>query len=381
MATIEESGTPQNTDETQKIDTGASIMLDVGADASSENAVSTDAQSVELIAGGGNPKSAIIVGSVYYWQDCENIYIKYVIEDQTPENLFDDWFITQTHLQISQSMEGIPQTKGNPIPGKFDYQMSHDYVAGYTYTVPITWEQKTTLYIAAHAVVETKCGLDSLEYALPDTVNVKVKYPVSGGIAYFPEVTISSDTFIDGAYPGWCIDTDHTIGQNTLYTANVYSSYETLPSGIIGTGFIEKPENLDLINYILNQKYVGKTSPGGFGTYTYGDVQRAIWQLIDDQQSTSGLGSWNQDRVNEILDAASTYGEGYTPGCNDIVAIIMVPYSGNTLQQIIIAQIIMAEVGVPCDCMSETAWGNGQAFPGKNWATYFTYTVETCDNG
>jgi len=30
-----------------------------------------------------------------------------------------------------------------------------------------------------------------------------------------------------------------------------------------------------------------------------------------------------------------------------------------------------------CD-RSETAWGAGLAFPGKNWATYFTYTVQHC---
>ena len=38
---------------------------------------------------------------------------------------------------------------------------------------------------------------------------------------------------------GWCVDTDLTINQNTNYTANVYSSYEDFPDGLV-----DRAENL-----------------------------------------------------------------------------------------------------------------------------------------
>jgi hypothetical protein len=166
------------------------------------------------------------------------------------------------------------------------------------------------------------------------------------------------------------VDTDNVIYQNTNYTAKVLSSYDDV------TGLVEHPENLDLVNWILNQSYVGQSSPGGFGTYTYGDVQRAIWALVEDIQSTSGLGAWNQNRVDEILADAQASGEGFVPQCNDVVAVLLAPIENGAVFQVIIAQVILAEIEVPCDAVEETAWADGLPFPGKNWATYIMYTVQ-----
>lgn len=30
---------------------------------------------------------------------------------------------------------------------------------------------------------------------------------------------------------------------------------------------------------------------------------------------------------------------------------------------------------------SQTGWGHGTSFPGRNWAMYMSYTVQACDNG
>ena len=55
------------------------------------------------------------------------------------------------------------------------------------------------------------------------------------------------------------------------------------------------------------------------------------------------------------------------------MAVILAPVNG---QQVIIAQVTLIEVGVPCETIDETAWGEGLEFPGKNWAMYFEYTVQ-----
>ena len=44
--------------------------------------------------------------------------------------------------------------------------------------------------------------------------------------------------------------------------------------------------NFDLVNWIINQDYVGKPA-GAARHYTYGDVQRAIWELIEENDGFS----------------------------------------------------------------------------------------------
>jgi Ca-activated chloride channel family protein len=108
----------------------------------------------DLIAGGGNPKSAIDVGEVVIWNDLDYLYVKYVTTD--------GWYMTETHLHVADSLSGIPQTKTfNPIPGQFAYPMVHNpAVQEYMYSIPWTWNPGTTLYIATHAVVQKQIGID-----------------------------------------------------------------------------------------------------------------------------------------------------------------------------------------------------------------------------
>lgn len=302
------------------------------------------------------------VGTVSVWDDGTTLYVVYTVSDP--------WEITETHLQVTSDFDSIPTTKkNNPIPGQFDYTEDHDpAVATFTYEIPLADLGGTTISIAAHAVVQQFIGndyhsdLDGFAASLPDQVNMVVAYP--GGDSYFN--TTVSDGDLAGTYDSFCVDTDHTISPGTSYTADVYSSYEDLPAGTV-----EFPENLDLVNWIINQDFVGQPSACG-GTYTYGDVQRAIWELVEDTNSTSGLGSWSQCRADEITAAALADGEGFTPGCDDIVAVILVPVNG---AQITIAQSTFINAGGHCIVTPiyqvETAWGDGLDFLGKNWATYF----------
>jgi Ca-activated chloride channel family protein len=116
----------------------------------------------DLIAGGGNAKSAIDVGEVIIYNDEDYLYIKYVTED--------GWYMTETHLHVAaDSPDGIPQTKkGNPIPGQFDHIDYHNpavQCVEYMIEWDEDWEPGTVLYIAAHAVVEKMVGYDM--YGMP----------------------------------------------------------------------------------------------------------------------------------------------------------------------------------------------------------------------
>lgn len=106
----------------------------------------------ELTAGGGNPKSAIPVGSVKVLQVDQMLKIKY----QTLKG----WCLSEVHLHVADSLDGFPQTaKGNPIPGQFAYSMEVDCSRDSGYIkVPLEpeWIEAGTVFIAAHAVV-CKC--------------------------------------------------------------------------------------------------------------------------------------------------------------------------------------------------------------------------------
>ncbi|NVO67324.1 hypothetical protein [Methanofollis tationis] len=314
-------------------------------------------------------------GDVLVWNDDEYLYVKFLTADR--------WCLAETHLAVADALAGIPQTgngklqanngkskagngkqqtgNGNPIPGQFAYGECYDPCVGSdTFMIPLDEVGRGTLYVAAHAVVKKPGGLDGLEGVLPDEVTMRVTFQYLGGPTYLPEVTVTGGTTLDGIYPGWCVNTGTNIERDRDYRAAVYSSYGAIP-----TGTIDHPENLDLVNWIINQGFVGQT--GGNGIYTFGDVQRAIWRLVDDDPEHETYTGYDEGRVQEILAAAYAYGEGFVPGPGDLVAIVLVPEGG---------QVIIIVVPVPCGEGEETAWGFGTRFVEKgNWGTYFTYTV------
>jgi hypothetical protein len=185
-------------------------------------------------------------------------------------------------------------------------------------------------------------------------VNMKVAYPYNGGPAYFQTTVLNAGPLLDGVYNGWCVDLDTTIANNTVYCAELISSYDLETVADI----VDKPGNLDIVNWILNQDYVYKESPGGYGTYTYGDVQKAIWHFIDDGQSNNGIGPYDWNRINEIIAAAGDAGVGFVPGCGEVVAVLLRPVgrlvNGECTPadaQVTIAQVTVIDVPgicIPC---------------------------------
>jgi predicted small lipoprotein YifL len=90
----------------------------------------------------------IAAGTVEISNDADTLYITYTASG--------DWFLSETHLAVATSLNGIPRTKnGSPVPGQFAINESHvPTVKTVTYELPLEWAVGTTLYIGAHAVVE-----------------------------------------------------------------------------------------------------------------------------------------------------------------------------------------------------------------------------------
>lgn len=374
----------------------------------------------DLIA--GNPKDgANVIGTVNVLFDEGNLVVQYLITPGT------DWIITKTHLHVALSPEELPQTKkGNANPGQFDYSSSHEVADGKTeviHTIPLSDifgdeipDPLPTLYIAAHAVVgqEFSDDCDELVLDLPEEVTVSVLWAGDVGVdddSYF-DALVSGGTELDGLYDAWCLDTDRSIRltpgypRGTPLRALVYSSYDCLSLPLVSPPLVEHCENMDLINWILNNISVGDPAGPCVGSYTYGDIQRAIWELLEDTPSNPGLGPWSPCRVEEIIKAAVANGIGYVPNCGDVVAIILLPYAniladppqvdpvtGAQVTGLWYFQPIIITIPAPCCLSDETAWagtyigedddppdGDGDGyiyeFPGNDWSMYFRITKD-----
>jgi hypothetical protein len=113
-----------------------------------------DPFSTDLMAGAGKGDPGVDIGDVLVWNDFESIYIQYVITDPA-------WCIIETHLQLSISLDGIPQKNGNPIPGKFEGKDEHNCVSSVLYSYNLAdkgWSMGDLFYIAAHSKVTDAFG-------------------------------------------------------------------------------------------------------------------------------------------------------------------------------------------------------------------------------
>lgn len=146
---------------------------------------------------------------------------------------------------------------------------------------------------------------------------------------YF-SISIQDSGLLQGTYDGWCADWGVEIEANTPYNAKFYNSYSTLPEGLV-----DRPENLDEVNWLLNKNFVGRSSSDGHGVYTSSDVQLAIWSLLDNYFETTTVGEFSQARVDELVAKATQYGSNFVPRCDQVIGIILepsVPSTGNRVQ-------------------------------------------------
>ena len=389
---------------------------------------------VELWAGVGNGGGGTLVGYVEFPAlNGDQLTVRYVMLN----NGLYPWVIKGVHFQLSDKLNQIPvNNSGNPVPGQFTYKQ--DFQAPYTedtitftYTKPVD-TNGDGYYVAAHASVcqlNSSTGTQGLCSILPDNIvseiHVEHNYPTNYFNFHFHNSTAGwlQNFDLDGSGPlqpgnfyGYCLDADNPIYPPLEICGKFYCSSESLPPEVIGDGKVEHPENLPLINWILNNYNNGDniaqfsyslplnqanwpfngtfTSLGSNATITMGDIQCAIWSIIDNNVASTmwnDIGPWSlanpkgyiEGNVWAIIhDALTTSGAStFKPGCNQKMAVILVPtdcqtgiWDGK--------QLIMFYLPVPCGTGNcETAWGDGKfgaRFPNANqWGTYFRWNV-TC---
>ncbi|MFW9804694.1 MAG: hypothetical protein ACFFFC_18705 [Candidatus Thorarchaeota archaeon] len=308
-----------------------------------------DPFSVELIAGGGNPASAEFVGEVQVWNDGDNLYVKFVTVE--------DWCLLETHLSVAESLDGIPQTKknNNPIPGHFEYSSTHlfeDCVTEMPYTVPLAWDYGTDVYIAAHAVVVSTTEKTTVCVVSEPGVDAFGPYGQYYGLDD-PNWGASSPAVGTWIHPSWPSIPDATWISTAYYVedppADTWRKFHDevyLPEkGCYLTGSIMLATSDNAEAFYFNGEFVGAD----------GEVQG---DFTDDYE-------WSTIVEYPVMPV---------PGTNSIDFIVRnYPQAGGSETSNPTGLIYKA-----CfDCYrEETAWGAGDRFNDKNWATYFKYEIQ-----
>jgi hypothetical protein len=359
----------------------------------------------------------IDVGTVIVWNDADNLYVKYVIDDPT------EWCLTETHLHVATSLDGIPQKNGNPPPGQFDYKDEHDCVTEFLYTIPLTsWSVDTLLYIAAHAVVmDTTCfqtailygiqrntgtvyGIDVLagtswvEFNIPDPPPPGSAKP--NGLAYDadnerfyycdyqPTTTLyfwdGTQQIEAGSLPGEIADADFYNGKYyfitgppasddlyevTFNTNGTIADGNTVPIDDIASGAHGWTFNGDIAikdGVVYGWGWCGTDNEYEFFTYDLGTSAFNVNTVSYNSSLQIAFGSDGILYGHRSGGAGAFYVVDTTNG--DVSMVTPTPSPGHLYTD--------CASGMICEPVTETAWAANINFPGKNWATYFTYTVQ-----
>jgi len=259
------------------------------------------------------------VGDVLVWNDGDCLYVKFAITD--------GWCMKKTYVHVATSLDGIPHTKkGSPIPGKFDYKEEHDCsITEYTHEIDLgSWTLGTGLFIAAHSDVCT---------------------PGAGGEWRFVQ------------------------GMLVTVPMLVWASAEnagTITASIDGSNLVVTYETVGGWQMLATHLYVDFTPPSWPPPWAsfprYHDPNGATYDSY-----TVPLSELSAGCDDTLYISAHTSLIGDVDGWSEPD-----PSDGWTKY---FSVTIRCEY-IPGEPMCETAWGDGPMFPGRNWATYFTYTVQ-----
>ena len=302
---------------------------------------------------------SIDVGTVSIWNDEENLYVTY--------STTGGWEMTETHLAVATSLTDIPQAKGNPIPGKFPYKHEDlGYITSDSYIILLSEIDggvgaDDTLYIAAHAkVIRPIEDCWETVWLIGDVEEVNV------GTGWLENY---ADEF-NWAAPAGPITVGPTLAVNVPSFTNPFIVWTTPTE--------EFPYNS---NY--NSGYATNFDVQWTGSLPFGGLLTLSWSPGSSASEKKVVSEDGIIPTTLTATGANIPGQGWFMDKYPLVehSVDVAPLSDG-LHTINFQQIQgdgtfwdWIKLEKPC-VQEESAWAAGEDFPGANWATYFTYTVQ-----
>jgi len=362
-----------------------------------------EAESFPLFAG-----QDMLVGEVLVWNNDIELCVKYQLSDDA---ITDNWLLTETHLAVATTIDGIPQTKThNPIPGKFPYgddnlggvEFSPDYCIPFE-EIAERVECGGELFIAAHAVVQ-KCETESftfnpeLTWSRSSELDVAVfpgygaKWTQAEGFTiphplievwdggtlgqYFTFYSTRGDI----SWASWACTqpgTPSTTGTDLHRfnaTFNIPAGYNVTGGtlGSVNPGYEDVIPMNDNIYIFVNEKLLfwgGTIKVVDPGTTHFLGMERRDTEPQDKPEFPETDG-WHMDGTFPAIPSGL-----FTEGSNQLDVFAEDFWTGGGMHELGLTLQVEQTT-----CETESAWAGTEEgkiqFPGKNWATYFTYTVE-----
>ncbi|MGG7565922.1 SdrD B-like domain-containing protein [Rhodovulum sp. DZ06] len=178
----------------------------------------------------------------------------------------------------------------------------------FTYTAANEYGMESTASVSMTVHATNIKTLEDVEAIKPDSVEVFVTVQGDGFVVDVasPQNERFSATASTDIY---CVDFFGDVPDGILVTAEVFLADAN--NAALGE-FVQNWENLDLVNWILNQDFVSQG-------YTAQEVQQAIWNLTDDLFISFYPGA------SEIAAQARAEGEGFEAGEGDLVGLVLAP--------------------------------------------------------
>jgi len=321
-----------------------------------------------------------------------------------------DCKLTEIHVDLAKvqqiygptHLDGLHvNSSGNPVIGNFDFSQENPDGFALPYSVQFTAAQlqaalggtaQGTILVGAHGIA---CcpgdGGTGTPIYCPD-LSQYVQFSTEGAhynpYVFYPVKVYDANGNYLTEFPAWCVDHIRSFERNVLYNARFISTAcNPLPSDI--GCIIDLPQNLDLLNYLLNNFDPGNTYPG-IGSVTTDVYQAVIWLITDGTYDVNTNFHPDTLVVSALYNYVASQGEGYIPQCGDKMAIIVVDanwdYCNNPSWEGFQPLIIWKTVECVPEMDCETCWAipllNGapneaqsNLYPGHVWFRYFGYTI------
>lgn len=317
-----------------------------------------EATEYDLIAAGGNyhrnPGSAgwVDVGGVKVWDDGVTLFVQMFTD-------VDSWEISGIHLHVGNEPDDIPQTKkGNTKPGKFDVKAGFDPRVTET---PI-YEFLLADYpdgpvIAAHADLR-----DSMTMSLvsePGGADVYGPLPSYAGIAD-PLWATPVPAVATWVHPYWPSIPDATWISNTYYIEgdiepDTWRLFEdTIPGVAMGSYKLQTASMVTATADNAEEVYLNGQFVGSDGEVQGPFVDDLEWGTLIDYDLAPFVKKGKDNTLSFIV---RNYEFSPFPESNPTGLIYRV--EADYLR-------------------SESGWGAGKDFPGKDWSMYMEYDTGAC---